>query len=88
MWIRRVRDPAARSTISGRVRLTAPFGVAVFGLFWLCVITAAAAGEPQSVLDASLFLAEDDSWQLKYKPGSLRAKRLALYESMGAFTRA
>jgi endonuclease YncB( thermonuclease family) len=46
MWIRRVRDPAVRSTISGRVRLTAPFGVAVFGLFWLCVITAAAAGEP------------------------------------------
>jgi hypothetical protein len=31
---------------------------------------------------------EDDSWQQKYKPRSLRAKRLALYESMAGFTRA
>jgi hypothetical protein len=29
--------------------------------------------------DASLFLAEDDSWQAKYQPGTLRAKRLALF---------
>ena len=60
----------------------------IFNHYYFRSVTEATAGEPQSVLDASLFLAEDDSWQLKYKPGSLRAKRLALYESMGAFTRA
>jgi len=46
MRIRRVRDPAAAPTISGRDRLTAPFGVAVFGLFCLLVITPARAADP------------------------------------------
>jgi phosphatidylserine/phosphatidylglycerophosphate/cardiolipin synthase-like enzyme len=32
--------------------------------------------------DASLFLDETPGWQDKYKPGSLRAKRLALYTTM------
>jgi hypothetical protein len=36
--------------------------------------------------DDSRFLAEDDSWRAKYKPGSLRAKRLALFSSMEGFT--
>jgi micrococcal nuclease len=45
-WIRRVSDPAAAPTISGRARLTAPFGAALFGLIWLVVITPAWAGDP------------------------------------------
>jgi phosphatidylserine/phosphatidylglycerophosphate/cardiolipin synthase-like enzyme len=60
----------------------------IFNHYYFRSVTEATAGEPQSVLDASLFLAEDDTWQLKYKPGSLKAKRLALYESMAGFTRA
>jgi len=32
--------------------------------------------------DASLFLAEQDQWLEKYKPGSLRAKRVALFRDM------
>jgi len=35
---------------------------------------------------ASLFLAESAVWQQKYKPGSLKAKRLALFEGMKGFT--
>src|SRR6266850_7471564 len=46
MWIRRVRDPAARPTISGHAGLTAPLGVAVFGLIWLFMIAPAGAGDP------------------------------------------
>lgn len=34
----------------------------------------------------SLFLAETAGWQEKYKPGSLKAKRLALYQGMKGFT--
>ena len=60
----------------------------LFNHYYFRSVTEATAGEPQSVLDASLFLAEDDTWQLKYQPGSLRAKRIALYESMAGFTRA
>jgi phosphatidylserine/phosphatidylglycerophosphate/cardiolipin synthase-like enzyme len=60
----------------------------IFNHYYFRSVTEVTAGEPQSVLDASLFLAEDDSWRQKYKPGSLRAKRLALYESMAGFTRA
>jgi phosphatidylserine/phosphatidylglycerophosphate/cardiolipin synthase-like enzyme len=37
--------------------------------------------------DASLFLAEDASWQDKYAPGTLRAKRLRLFADMAGFTR-
>jgi endonuclease YncB( thermonuclease family) len=44
--IRRVSDPAAAPTISGRARLAAPFGAALFGLIWLLVITPARAGNP------------------------------------------
>ena len=39
-------------------------------------------GQPGSDDAASLFLDETPAWQAKYKPGSLRAKRLALYTSM------
>jgi phosphatidylserine/phosphatidylglycerophosphate/cardiolipin synthase-like enzyme len=60
----------------------------IFNHYYFRSVTEATAGEPQSVLDASLFLAEDDSWELKYAAGSLKAKRLALYESMSGFTRA
>jgi phosphatidylserine/phosphatidylglycerophosphate/cardiolipin synthase-like enzyme len=60
----------------------------IFNHYYFRSVTEATAGEPQSVLDASLFLAEDDTWQQKYQPGSLRAKRIALYESMAGFTRA
>jgi phosphatidylserine/phosphatidylglycerophosphate/cardiolipin synthase-like enzyme len=60
----------------------------IFNHYYFRSVTEATAGQPQSVLDASLFLVEDDSWQLKYKPGLLRAKRLTLYESMAGFTRA
>jgi len=34
--------------------------------------------------DASLFLAEKDQWLEKYKPGSLRAKRVAMFRDMAA----
>ena len=60
----------------------------IFNHYYFRSVTEVTAGEPQSVLDASLFLAEDDTWQQRYRPGSLRAKRLALYESMAGFTRA
>jgi phosphatidylserine/phosphatidylglycerophosphate/cardiolipin synthase-like enzyme len=60
----------------------------IFNHYYFRSVTEVTAGEPQSVLDASLFLAEDDSWLQKYEPGSLKAKRLALYESMAGFTRA
>jgi phosphatidylserine/phosphatidylglycerophosphate/cardiolipin synthase-like enzyme len=60
----------------------------IFNHYYFRSVTEATAGEPQSVLDASLFLAEDDSWEQKYAPGTLKAKRLALYESMSGFTRA
>ena len=33
----------------------------------------------------SLFLAENADWQKKYAPGSLRAKRLAVFEAMKGF---
>jgi phosphatidylserine/phosphatidylglycerophosphate/cardiolipin synthase-like enzyme len=33
-------------------------------------------------MDASLFLAENDQWLQKYKPGSLRAKRVAMFKEM------
>jgi phosphatidylserine/phosphatidylglycerophosphate/cardiolipin synthase-like enzyme len=42
-----------------------------------------ATSHAQVAGDASLFLAEDDSWQAKYQPGTLRAKRLALFAGMG-----
>ena len=42
--------------------------------------------EKVGIDDASLFLAEDDSWEQKYAPGTLKAKRLALYEAMSGFT--
>jgi hypothetical protein len=37
--------------------------------------------------EGSLFLAENDAWQAKYKPGSLRSKRLDIYAHMDGFTR-
>jgi phosphatidylserine/phosphatidylglycerophosphate/cardiolipin synthase-like enzyme len=60
----------------------------IFNHYYFRSVTEATAGEPRSALDASLFLTEDDSWLQKYAPGTLRAKRLALYESMAGFTRA
>ncbi|HEY3531343.1 MAG TPA: phospholipase D-like domain-containing protein [Nocardioides sp.] len=60
----------------------------IFNHYYFRSVTEATAGEPQSALDASLFLAEDDSWEQKYRAGSLKAKRLALYEAMSGFTRA
>ncbi len=35
---------------------------------------------------ASMFLAENADWQKKYAPGTLKAKRLALFEAMKGFT--
>jgi phosphatidylserine/phosphatidylglycerophosphate/cardiolipin synthase-like enzyme len=60
----------------------------IFNHYYFRSVTEATKGEPQSVLDASLFLAETPDWQQKYAPGTLKAKRLALYESMAGFTRA
>jgi phosphatidylserine/phosphatidylglycerophosphate/cardiolipin synthase-like enzyme len=60
----------------------------IFNHYYFRSVTEVTSHQPRSVLDASLFLAEDDTWLSKYKPGSLRAKRLALYESMAGFTRA
>ena len=37
---------------------------------------------PDANQDASLFLAEDDSWTKKYKPGTLRSKRVAVFTNM------
>jgi hypothetical protein len=37
---------------------------------------------PKANQDASLFLAEDDSWTSKYKPGTLRSKRVAVFTNM------
>jgi len=60
----------------------------IFNHYYFRSVTEATAGEPQSVLDASLFLSEDDSWEQKYAPGTLKSKRLALYQAMTGFTRA
>jgi phosphatidylserine/phosphatidylglycerophosphate/cardiolipin synthase-like enzyme len=60
----------------------------IFNHYYFRSVTEATAGEPQSVLDASLFLAEDDSWEQKYAAGGLKAKRLAVYAAMSGFTRA
>jgi len=60
----------------------------IFNHYYFRSVTEATAGEPQSALDASLFLVEDDTWQRKYAPGTLRSKRLALYAAMSGFTRA
>lgn len=60
----------------------------IFNHYYFRSVTEATSGEPQSVLDANLFLAENTDWQQKYLPGTLKAKRLALYESMSGFTRA
>jgi phosphatidylserine/phosphatidylglycerophosphate/cardiolipin synthase-like enzyme len=60
----------------------------IFNHYYFRSVTEATAGEPPSALDASLFLTEDDSWEQKYAAGSLKAKRLALYEAMTGFTRA
>lgn len=60
----------------------------IFNHYYFRSVTEVTAGEPQSALNASLFLAEDDSWQQKYRPGSLKAKRIALYAAMSGFTRA
>ena len=45
-------------------------------------VTEATTGEPQLVLDV---ITEDDSWEQKYAPGSLKSKRLALYQAMTGF---
>jgi phosphatidylserine/phosphatidylglycerophosphate/cardiolipin synthase-like enzyme len=37
---------------------------------------------PDANQDASLFLAEDDSWLQKYTPGTLRSKRVDMFASM------
>jgi phosphatidylserine/phosphatidylglycerophosphate/cardiolipin synthase-like enzyme len=60
----------------------------IFNHYYFRSVTEATAGEPQSALDASLFLTEDDSWEQKYVAGGLKAKRLSLYEAMSGFTRA
>jgi phosphatidylserine/phosphatidylglycerophosphate/cardiolipin synthase-like enzyme len=59
----------------------------IFNHYYFRSVTEATAGEPQSALDASVFLTEDDSWLQKYAPGTLKSKRLALYEAMTGFTR-
>jgi phosphatidylserine/phosphatidylglycerophosphate/cardiolipin synthase-like enzyme len=41
----------------------------------------------RSASDGSLFLVEDASWQEKYAPGTLRAKRLRLFADMAGFSR-
>jgi phosphatidylserine/phosphatidylglycerophosphate/cardiolipin synthase-like enzyme len=38
--------------------------------------------DPNVNMDASLFLSEGDAWLEKYKPGSLRAKRVAMFKDM------
>jgi hypothetical protein len=37
---------------------------------------------PKGMADASLSLAENDEWLEKYKPGSLKSKRVAIYEAI------
>jgi hypothetical protein len=44
-------------------------------------------GSRRSSSDGSLFLVEDSSWQSKYEPGTLRAKRLRLFADMAGFSR-
>ena len=38
--------------------------------------------DPNVNMDASLFLAEGDAWLDKYKPGTLRAKRVTMFKDM------
>ena len=46
----------------------------IFNHYYFRSVTEATGGEPQSALDASLFLTEDDSWLAKYAPGTLRSR--------------
>jgi phosphatidylserine/phosphatidylglycerophosphate/cardiolipin synthase-like enzyme len=57
----------------------------IFNHYYFRSVTESRAGQAPTA-DDSRFLVEDDSWRAKYKPGSLRAKRLALFESMEGFT--
>jgi phosphatidylserine/phosphatidylglycerophosphate/cardiolipin synthase-like enzyme len=58
----------------------------IFNHYYFRSVTERRAGRPPTA-DDSRFLAEDDSWRAKYAPGSLRAKRLAVWQSMAGFTR-
>jgi phosphatidylserine/phosphatidylglycerophosphate/cardiolipin synthase-like enzyme len=60
----------------------------IFNHYYFRSVTEATNFQSRSVTEASRFLVESDDWQQKYRPGSLRAKRLALFESMAGFTRA
>jgi phosphatidylserine/phosphatidylglycerophosphate/cardiolipin synthase-like enzyme len=57
----------------------------IFNHYYFRSVTESRFGQAPTA-DDSRFLAEDDSWRAKYKPGSLRAKRLALFSSMEGFT--
>ena len=56
----------------------------LFNHYYFRTVTAQTRRRGQSGSNdaASLFLDETPGWQTKYKPGSLRAKRLALYTTM------
>lgn len=59
----------------------------IFNHYYFRSVTEATRFRPPTA-DSSRFLAETDDWQRKYQPGSLRAKRLALYARMQGFGRA
>jgi phosphatidylserine/phosphatidylglycerophosphate/cardiolipin synthase-like enzyme len=59
----------------------------IWNHYYFRSVTEVTANEPESERDASIFLAEDDAWTAKYLPGTLKSKRLALYEEMTGFTR-
>lgn len=57
----------------------------IFNHYYFRSVTESRAGRAPTA-DDSRFLAEDDRWQAKYAPGTLRTKRLALFSSMRGFT--
>ena len=61
----------------------------LFNHYYFRSVTEATRRRPDAATATadSLFLAEDDTWQAKYKPGSFKAKRLAQYARMSRFTR-
>jgi len=60
----------------------------LFNHYYFRSVTEATRNRPDAAAATadSLFLVEDDTWQAKYAPGTLRAKRLAHFAAMTNFT--
>jgi len=58
----------------------------LFNHYYFRAVLGKTTGQGQAPSDDSLFLRESDDWLSKYKPGTLRSKRLALFAKMKGLT--